>query len=319
MDSVDLPIHETGHSCSRPFGEFVQFLGGTLFQLIMPSVFVGYFLRRKDRHAASVALWWVAQNFWNISVYIRDARAQELPLVGGGEHDWAYLLGRLGWLTRDQVIGHARVGDRRAALPRRDRRRPRRADRRARRARRVRRGGRGLVRPAALSSLLFRSSFTPNMERWTDVAFRILALALDRSNAERASHCRWTVVHAARHAEAVRVSYRHPWSGVRPDDSAGVGGHPRDVRRFAIVLGLFTRPIAFLLAGEMAVAYFTAHFPRSIYPVVNQGEPAVLYCFIYLYLMFAGAGPWSIDAMISQSKPADATSDADRQRLDAAA
>ena len=61
-----------------PFGEFMQFLGGTLFQLIMPAAFVGYFLRR-DRHAASVALWWIAQNLWNISVYIRDARAQELP------------------------------------------------------------------------------------------------------------------------------------------------------------------------------------------------------------------------------------------------
>jgi hypothetical protein len=105
MDSVDLPIHETGHIVFSPFGEFMQFLGGTLFQLIMPAIFVGYFLRRKDRHAASVALWWVAQNFWNISVYVRDARAQELPLVGGGEHDWAYILGRLGWLSRDQVIG----------------------------------------------------------------------------------------------------------------------------------------------------------------------------------------------------------------------
>jgi hypothetical protein len=107
MDSVDLPIHETGHLVFSPFGEFIQFLGGTLFQLIMPSVFLGYFIRRRDQHAASVALWWVAQNFWNISVYVSDARAQELPLVGGGEHDWAYLLGRLGRLQQDQSIGHA--------------------------------------------------------------------------------------------------------------------------------------------------------------------------------------------------------------------
>jgi hypothetical protein len=107
MDSVDLPIHETGHLVFSPFGEFIQFLGGTLFQLIMPSVFLGYFIRRRDQHAASVALWWVGQNFWNISVYVSDARAQELPLVGGGEHDWAYLLGRLGRLQQDQSIGHA--------------------------------------------------------------------------------------------------------------------------------------------------------------------------------------------------------------------
>jgi hypothetical protein len=107
LDSVDLAIHETGHLVFAPFGEFVGFLGGTLFQLIVPAVFVGYFWRRGDRHAASVPLWWVAQNCWNISVYARDARAEELPLVGGGEHDWAYLLGRMGWLAHDQGIGKA--------------------------------------------------------------------------------------------------------------------------------------------------------------------------------------------------------------------
>lgn len=105
MDSVDLPIHETGHLVFAPFGEFLQFAGGTLFQLIVPCVFAGYFLRRKDKHAASVALWWVGQNFWNISVYAADARAQDLPLVGGGEHDWAYMLGALHLLPRDQAIG----------------------------------------------------------------------------------------------------------------------------------------------------------------------------------------------------------------------
>jgi len=107
MDSVDLPIHETGHLVFSPFGEFMQFAGGTLFQLILPTTFVVYFFRQKDRHGASIALWWVAQSFWNISVYVKDARAMELPLVGGGEHDWAYLLGELNLLPRDQVIGHA--------------------------------------------------------------------------------------------------------------------------------------------------------------------------------------------------------------------
>src|SRR3954469_22388005 len=86
VDNLDLPIHETGHLVFSPFGDFMQFAGGTLFQLIMPAIFVGYFLRQKDRHSASAALWWVGQNFWNISVYAADARAQELPLVGGGEH-----------------------------------------------------------------------------------------------------------------------------------------------------------------------------------------------------------------------------------------
>jgi putative oxidoreductase len=104
-----------------------------------------------------------------------------------------------------------------------------------------------------------------------------------------------------------------------PMTQLGVAGILETFGGFAILLGLFTRPIALLLAGEMAVAYFTAHFPKSIHPLVNQGEPAVLYCFIYLYLMFAGAGPWSIDAMISRSKPSDATHRAARRDLDAAA
>lgn len=63
-----------------------------------------------------------------------------------------------------------------------------------------------------------------------------------------------------------------------------------------IVLGLFTRPVAFLLAGEMAVAYFMAHAPRGFFPVNNGGDGAILYCFVFLYLMVAGAGPWSVDA-----------------------
>ena len=104
LDAVDLAIHETGHLLFAPFGEFMGFLGGTLFQVALPVAFVVYFWRRADRHAASVALWWVAQNCWNVSVYVADARAQALPLVGGGEHDWAYMLGRLGWLQYDQSL-----------------------------------------------------------------------------------------------------------------------------------------------------------------------------------------------------------------------
>jgi len=106
LDAVDLPIHETGHLVFGPFGEFIGFAGGTIGQLLMPIAFVVYFSRQRDRHASSVALWWVAQNCWNISVYAADARAQVLPLVGGGEHDWAYMLGRLGWLRHDLLISH---------------------------------------------------------------------------------------------------------------------------------------------------------------------------------------------------------------------
>ena len=63
-----------------------------------------------------------------------------------------------------------------------------------------------------------------------------------------------------------------------------------------LVIGLLTRPVAFLLSGEMAVAYFMAHAPRGFWPTLNDGQPAVLYCFFWLYLSAVGAGPWSLDA-----------------------
>jgi putative oxidoreductase len=65
-----------------------------------------------------------------------------------------------------------------------------------------------------------------------------------------------------------------------------------------LILGLFTSPVAFILCGEMAVAYFRAHFPHGLLPLLNHGELAVLYCFIFLYLCVAGAGPLSLDSLI---------------------
>lgn len=67
-----------------------------------------------------------------------------------------------------------------------------------------------------------------------------------------------------------------------------------------LLLGLFTRPVAFLLSGEMAVAYFQFHFPNGFWPVMNGGVSAVLYCFLWLYFSAAGPGPWSIDAIRGQ-------------------
>jgi putative oxidoreductase len=67
-----------------------------------------------------------------------------------------------------------------------------------------------------------------------------------------------------------------------------------------ILLGLFTRPVAFLLSGQMAVAYFMAHAPEGFWPVLNHGELAVLYCFIFLYLSLAGGGPWSLDRVVGR-------------------
>ena len=82
----------------------------------------------------------------------------------------------------------------------------------------------------------------------------------------------------------------------------GIGGILETVGGLAIVLGLLTRPVAFVLAGEMAVAYFQFHAPQAFFPTSNGGIPAILYCFFFLYLIFAGAGTWSLDARIARSR-----------------
>ena len=64
-----------------------------------------------------------------------------------------------------------------------------------------------------------------------------------------------------------------------------------------VTVGLFTRIVAFILSGEMAFAYFMSHAPRSMFPLVNAGELAVMYCFVFFYLAFAGPGPWALDRM----------------------
>ena len=87
-----------------------------------------------------------------------------------------------------------------------------------------------------------------------------------------------------------------------PASLLGIAGTLEMVGGVALILGLMTRPVAFVLAGEMAVAYFYRHFPLSPFPTVNNGQPAVLYCFFFLYLTFAGAGVWSIDALMVRGK-----------------
>ncbi len=77
-----------------------------------------------------------------------------------------------------------------------------------------------------------------------------------------------------------------------------------------VLTGLFTRAAAFLLSGEMAVAYFMAHAPSGFYPVLNHGEAAILFCFVFLYLVFAGPGAWSVDAL--RGSPAGLTRPAAR-------
>ena len=81
-----------------------------------------------------------------------------------------------------------------------------------------------------------------------------------------------------------------------------VGAWLESVGGALIALGLFTRPAAFILSGEMAVAYLMFHMPRSFWPGVNQGDDTILFCFIFFYLIFAGAGPLSLDAAIARPR-----------------
>jgi putative oxidoreductase len=77
----------------------------------------------------------------------------------------------------------------------------------------------------------------------------------------------------------------------------GIAGVLEMCGGLCLLAGLFTRPVAFVLSGEMAVAYFYAHAPHGFWPILNQGVPAVFYCFLFLYFSAAGAGPWSVDAL----------------------
>jgi putative oxidoreductase len=81
----------------------------------------------------------------------------------------------------------------------------------------------------------------------------------------------------------------------------GLAGVLELVGGLLLLIGLFTRPVAFVLSGQMAVAYFMGHASKGavLMPLLNQGDAAVLYCFVFLYLVFAGPGPWSVDAMRS--------------------
>jgi len=94
-----------------------------------------------------------------------------------------------------------------------------------------------------------------------------------------------------------------PGGGTAPLMSQiGIGGLLEVVGGIAIMLGLLTRPVAFVLSGEMAVAYWQFHAPNAPWPVQNQGQPAVLFCFIFLYMAARGAGEWSLDELIRRKR-----------------
>jgi len=108
LDRVDLVFHEAGHVFFGLFGEFIGILGGSLMQVLIPAGIVAYFVWHRQRYSAAVTLFWVAQSLFNLSVYVKDARARVLPLLGGEDtlHDWHYVLGRLNLLRWDHALGN---------------------------------------------------------------------------------------------------------------------------------------------------------------------------------------------------------------------
>jgi hypothetical protein len=113
MHFINLPFHEAGHIFFKPFGSFIASLGGTLGQLLMPCIcLLVLLLKTKDPFGASVALWWLGQNFMDMAPYINDARSLTMPLLGGttggsspyGFHDWEYILTELHLLTYDRSL-----------------------------------------------------------------------------------------------------------------------------------------------------------------------------------------------------------------------
>jgi hypothetical protein len=107
IDNADLVIHEAGHFFLILFGKFIYTLGGTLMQILLPSLIIWYFWRNSYRTGAQVGLLWLGQNLINISVYAADARTQALPLLGGNKvyHDWAYILSTTNLLQYDTKVG----------------------------------------------------------------------------------------------------------------------------------------------------------------------------------------------------------------------
>jgi len=112
IDFVNLLIHEGGHGIFRIFGKFIYTLGGSLMQLLIPSMFVIFYALHNQVNITQLSLVWLGENFMNVSKYVADASTMKLPLLGGNRvyHDWNYLLGRLNLLEYDTTLGNIVYG-----------------------------------------------------------------------------------------------------------------------------------------------------------------------------------------------------------------
>ena len=109
IDGVNLVIHEAGHLIFRPLGEFMTIAGGSLFQVLVPAIFAGYFYFNKKQFSSALVLFWVGASLLNVSVYAADSVLMQLPLLGGDNsiHDWNYMLDRLSLLRSTGAIAMA--------------------------------------------------------------------------------------------------------------------------------------------------------------------------------------------------------------------
>ncbi|MFH0736156.1 MAG: hypothetical protein V1773_17110 [bacterium] len=108
IDWFNLLIHEGGHGVFMFFGRYIYTMGGTLMQIILPTLFIVYCIRFNKKFSAQLAIIWLGENLINISVYAADARAHKLPLLGGKNvyHDWTYLLNTIGIIQYDIAVGY---------------------------------------------------------------------------------------------------------------------------------------------------------------------------------------------------------------------
>jgi hypothetical protein len=108
IHGANLIFHEAGHVIFMPFGEFVTILGGSLNQILIPAGISSYFFFKGQSYSGGITLFWVGENYWDVSIYAKDATDRVLPLLGGNTegHDWHNMLDMLDWLPQTQLVGN---------------------------------------------------------------------------------------------------------------------------------------------------------------------------------------------------------------------
>lgn len=107
IDNANLLFHEAGHLLTLSFGKTIHFLGGTFFQLLIPLICLAVFIfKEQNFFGAGFCTWWYGENLVNVAYYMKDAPYKRLFLVGGGQHDWAYLFNKFGLIDYSQIIGN---------------------------------------------------------------------------------------------------------------------------------------------------------------------------------------------------------------------